>query len=564
MTERSLTVFPARKIITVERALPEATAVAVSDGRIVTVGTLDDLEPWLARIDHSIDRSFEDKVLVPGLIDPHMHPLLPAVLTQMPFVAPDPWSLPTGSFPGATTPRDFLAQVKRLFARHDPNPSDAGGSGRPFFVFGYQPHFHGELSRGVLDDEISATLPVVLWHRSFHAITANSPALDWLGVTEIGQVDEAIRHQVDIGAGHFFEGGLSAVFGRIGGYFFEPSRLSRGFANLIEMVHAGGITTIADMGTGLFMDTATEAARIHQALGEDSVPFRTMLTPICTAFAGSTPEDALAICDSLHETNTEKVFFDRHFKLMADGAFFSQTFQLSEPGYIDGHEGEWVQPTETTDLFADVFWRAGYQIHIHCNGDRGARYSIDLLKRLLNAHPRVDHRFTMEHWGYSTEDQNRQLATLGAVVSGQPNYIYVLGDKYAAFGLGTDRAHQMCRFGSLVALGVPLALHSDCAMAPLEPLRLAWIAANRRTIAGTELAPAERLNLDQALRAVTIGAAWILGLEDEVGSIRAGKKADFTVLEKDPYEVGVEGLADIPVWGTVFEGRPAPSIREPD
>ncbi len=116
MTERSLTVFPARKIITVERALPEATAVAVSDGRIVTVGTLDDLEPWLARIDHSIDRSFEDKVLVPGLIDPHMHPLLPAVLTQMPFVAPDPWSLPTGSFPGATTPRDFLAQVKRLFA----------------------------------------------------------------------------------------------------------------------------------------------------------------------------------------------------------------------------------------------------------------------------------------------------------------------------------------------------------------------------------------------------------------------------------------------------------------
>ena len=66
------------------------------------------------------------------------------------------------------------------------------------------------------------------------------------------------------------------------------------------------------------------------------------------------------------------------------------------------------------------------------------------------------------------------------------------------------------------------------------------------------------MSLDAALRAITIDAAWIMGWEDEIGSIRAGKRADFTVLEADPYETGAEGLRDIAIWGTVFEGRPAP------
>lgn len=74
-------------------------------------------------------------------------------------------------------------------------------------------------------------------------------------------------------------------------------------------------------------------------------------------------------------------------------------------------------------------------------------------------------------------------------------------------------------------------------------------------------APEEMLSLDEALRAITIDAAWCLRWENEIGSIRTGKKADFAVLEQDPYEVGVEGLPDIEIWGTVFEGVPAPINR---
>jgi predicted amidohydrolase YtcJ len=145
------------------------------------------------------------------------------------------------------------------------------------------------------------------------------------------------------------------------------------------------------------------------------------------------------------------------------------------------------------------------------------------------------------------------------VVSANPYYHYILSDIYSEQWLGRDRGEQMVRLGSLERNGVPFALHSDAPMAPLSPLTLAWTATNRVTINGRLNAAEERISLDAAMRAITIDAAWIMGWEDEIGSIRAGKKADFTVLESNPYRVGVKGLKDIEIWGTVFEGQAYPA-----
>jgi len=101
-----------------------------------------------------------------------------------------------------------------------------------------------------------------------------------------------------------------------------------------------------------------------------------------------------------------------------------------------------------------------------------------------------------------------------------------------------------------------VSFHSDFMMAPPEPLLLAWCAANRFTRSGAVASPTERLSLEQALRGITIDAAWALGLEAEIGSIACGKRADFAVLEDDPFELGVERLKDVRVAGTVFEGTP--------
>ena len=170
-----LTVYTAKKIITMEPALPSATAVAVADGRIVSVGSLESLQPWISASNTTIDRSLEDKVLMPGFIDPHVHPSLPAVLTQFPFLAPDDWSLPSGEFPGAKTPEAYEASLKKLVAAHN-NPQ------LPFIAWGYHPLWHGDVYREQLNAWFPDT-PVMLWHRSFHELIANDAALQLLGIT---------------------------------------------------------------------------------------------------------------------------------------------------------------------------------------------------------------------------------------------------------------------------------------------------------------------------------------------------------------------------------------------
>jgi hypothetical protein len=92
-------------------------------------------------------------------------------------------------------------------------------------------------------------------------------------------------------------------------------------------------------------------------------------------------------------------------------------------------------------------------------------------------------------------------------------------------------------------------------MAPAEPLRLAWVAVNRIGSDGRVWGEDQRLSLDLALRAITIEGAYSLGLEGEIGSIEVGKRADFTILERDPYAVEPAELSDIPIWGTVLGGR---------
>lgn len=553
MVTSQMTVFTAKKIITMEPDLPTATAVGVIDGRIAGVGTLEQLQPWLDAHPHVIDHRFADKILLPGLIDPHLHPFLPAILTQMPFAAPDEWRLPSGDFPGVVGEDNFVDAVTSFLSAHDPQSG-------PFFVWGFHQMFHGDVYRSVIDNRISSDQPVFLWHRSFHELILNSAAMAWAGISSMDDVPELARPGVDLERGRFSESGLAAVFPSIQPVFLAPERMQVGMLNFAAMVHRGGVTTTADMSTGILASMLTEAGAIRQAFEREGVPFRVQLTPSVASYASEnrTPEDALAEVLAEIDKGGHRVRMRKHFKLLIDGAFYSQLFRCGEPGYIDGHEGAWILPTELTARFAHTFWDAGFQLHAHCNGDGGAQFTLDLLNELLDDKPRFDHRFTMEHWGYASEDQNRRLAALNAVVSGQPWYTHVLGDKYSEVGLGADRAHQMSRFGSLVEKGVPVTLHSDCTMAPLEPLRLAWSAATRQTVAGNVLTPDECLTLDQALRAITIDAAWCLRWEDEIGSIRTGKQADFTVLEQDPYEVGVDGLPGIPIWGTVFEGAPAP------
>ena len=538
-------VYTAKLIRTMEPALPEATAVAVEDGKVLAVGSLDSLSPLIASRGARIDRQFEDKVMTPGFIDPHVHPTLPAVLTQFPFLAPDDWYLPTGDFPGATTPEGYRSALQNLVAQHD----DASV---PFVAFGYHPLWHGEVWRDDLNNWFGDT-PVMIWHRSFHELIGNDAAWELLAVTK--EDAEAIPHGASWERGHFYELGLRAVFPRMG-FLFEPARYMKGMQNFLSMMHESGVTTAADMGTGIFGNPVGEIQAIKAAVASDPVGVRVLLTPIITDFITrqKSAEQALAEVRDWQTMNDDQVTVGNHFKLMIDGAIFSGLSQMGSPGYLDGHTGVWMVDVPTLETFAKTFWDAGFQIHAHSNGDAATARFIDLLDYLLRESPRADHRMTLEHFAYSTEDQNRKLAALGAAVSANPYYHYILSEMYSGDWLGPDRGPQMVRLGSLESKGVPVGLHSDSPMAPLSPLTLMWTAVARENISGEKTGQGEVMSRYGALKAITIDAAWILGLEDSIGSIRAGKAADFTVLAADPLTVPLEQLRSIEVIGTVYAG----------
>ena len=550
-------VFEARKIITMDQSMPEARYIAVEDGRILGVGnSLAQLDAWLVNQNYRIDSQFSEKVLLPGLIDPHLHPLMAAVLLPTAFITPEDWTLPSGEFPGVTTPEDYRQRLRELISNNQ--------SSDPFITWGYHQLWHGDLDRQLLD-EIEPNRAVIVWHRSFHEIIMNTAAMRFLELDSESLFADIISapgidpSHADYLAGHLSETALGVGLARLQPVILAPDKLNAGMTIIQKMLRQNGVTTIADMATGLFASFNIEAALIKQTFDHQDSAVRVMLVPNVKPMVEQMGS-ADAVMEFLNQMQSSqisnKVFLNNRVKLLADGAFFSQYMRMNPPGYTDGHEGKWLTEPAELESLARAFWNNGYHIHTHVNGDEGLDAVLNTLEKLLLEKPRPDHRFTLEHFGYSTIAQAQRLHTLGAQVSAQPNYVYVLSDNYAQNGLGYDRASQMVRLGTLERQGTVVALHSDLTMAPADPLFLAWIAANRLTMEGTIMGPSERLSLDKALRAITIEAAHVIGLEDEIGSISAGKKADFAVLEQDPYEVDVTSLKDIPIWGVVFEGIP--------
>jgi predicted amidohydrolase YtcJ len=259
---------------------------------------------------------------------------------------------------------------------------------------------------------------------------------------------------------------------------------------------------------------------------------------------------------ALMARTSPKIWFSKAVKLFADGAMFSQLMRINPPGYIDGHQGEWLMPPEELKKAVSTFWNAGWQIHVHVNGDAGMDAVLSALQSAQDEKPRFDHRFYMHHVGFHSSAQTDRIAALGAHASVNPYFLHALGDDYSRIGLGPERASQITRCGSLVRAGVKVSFHSDFMMAPPEPLLLAWCAATRKSFSGKIMAPEERLSVLEALRGVTIDAAWALRLEHEIGSIVAGKRADFCILEADPFEMGADSLKDLRIVGTIFEGQP--------
>lgn len=544
------TLYPARTVITMDAANPRATGVLVEGGRVIAVG-----DHTAMRDDECVvDDSFADAVVCAGFIDQHLHPVLGATTLMTEVIATEDWRLPGRTCPAAHSQDDYrtrLAVAERATA-----------AGQWLFSWGYHRLWHGHLDRVVLDG-ISSTRPIAVWQRSCHEWFLNTPAITALGVTASQMSGHgAISDMVDVAAGHWWESGMNLLLPSLAPHFMAPDRVAAGLRQMTTYLHSNGVTAFNEPG---IMWDLEPWGLYQEVLGAPETPLlSTFLVDARTqADSGMDPAEAVADAEAqVARGGTGKVrLLPKQVKLFADGAIISQLMQMREP-YLDEngqpdlcHHGEWMMQPDTFRAFFTVYWNAGWQPHVHVNGDAALDLVLDTLDECMATRPRRDHRTVIVHFANSTEEQVDRIARLGAIVSANSYYPVGFADQYAAHGLGPQRADTMVRSKSVLSRGIPLSLHSDLPMGPADPLMLAWCAVNRITSSGRVAGPEQRIGVHEALRAVTIEAAFSWRMDDELGSIATGKLANFTVLADDPYAVDPERLNEIAILGTVYDGR---------
>lgn len=537
--------FEARRVVTMDPSRPDATHVAVRDGRVLMVGMAEEFDG----LDAVPDRRFADKVILPGFVEGHAH-VMEGTLWRQTYVGAGDRRSPDGRHvPGL---HDVDAVVARL-AEADRAIADPE---ELLYGWGFDPlHLGGaRLTRHDLD-RVSTTRPVMVHHASLHITNVNSLLLEMAGFDAATAIDGVPKLPDGTPSGELQ--GIAARLRLFQGLGYNPMSGTLDAADVGRFGAAAqlqGITTIAD----LHNDLTDATVAVYRAACVEGLPVR--IVP-ALASGSCPPEEGVAKIGRLAAANTERLRFGI-VKIVVDGSIQGFTARLLPPGYHNGApNGLWYVAPEDLDRIVGVYHAAGIQLHIHTNGNEATEAALDAVEKAQIAHPRPDHRHTLQHCQMATWAQLRRVKTLGLCLNLFSNHLYYWGDAHHDLTMGPERAARMNAAGSAARLGIPLAIHSDAPVTPLGPLFTAWCAVNRTSSTGLALGPSERLSVAEALHAVTLGAAYTLRMDHCVGSIEAGKFADFAVLDADPFETPPEALKDIPVHATVLGGRVFPAVH---
>lgn len=520
---------------------PIASHVAVRGGIVLGAGSLEELQGWG---DYELDERFADKILMPGLIEGHCH-LMEGALWSHTYVGFFDRMSPEGAMHAGCRNLDaVLAKLAAAEARlEDPAAPLPGWALDPIYFRNQR------ISRDQLD-AISSDRPIGIMHASGHIMNVNSKALELAGLLRMG-----INHEgVPLGRDGLPTGELkgpdvmSPVSVHVG---FDRDMLAcdePGMWRFGRLCARAGVTTATDLAARLPDETVEMMLRVT---GDRKYPARVVALRF---HHGISPEDLIRHVEALALKSTDKLRLGR-IKIVVDGSIQGFSARMRPPGYFNGAaNGLWYIAPEHLSYVLETALERGIQVHCHTNGDEATQLVIDTMRRALRKTPACGHRFTLQHCQLADTAQFRQIKELGLCVNLFANHHYYWGDQHYELTVGPERAERMNAAGTAARLGVPFAIHSDAPITPLGPLFTAWCAMNRRTASGRVLGDAEKITLDQALHAITLGAAHTLRLDGELGSVEAGKRADFAVLEDDPQEMGTSGLKDTRVWGTVLGG----------
>ena len=537
---RSTTIFSAKKILTMNSYQPVATHVAVRDSRILGVGSLDELGYWG---DYTLNEIFADKILVPGFVEAHCHAMNGSVWENT-YVGFFDRTDPNGRlWPGIKTLDGVVERLIEIEHTLD-DPEET------LVAWGFDPIYFTDGVRMNLEhlDQVSRDRRILVQHSNGHLLNASRKVLELAGIDSTTDVEGVMKDA---------DGDPTGELGEMAAQFmaYKVTDVRR-----FDGINSNDLWTFAKTATNVGVTTATDLhARVQDQNIQSYVevtknadyPLR--LVPAAGALTMSI-QDGPSHVAQLKQHNNDKLYLGL-CKIMTDGSIQGFTGRLKWPGYINGKpNGIWNLPPQTLTEMVEAYHAAGLQMHMHTNGDEASELMINAIEAALHKNPRPDHRHTLTHCQMADESQFRRMAQLGICSNLFTNHIYYWGDQHYSLTMGPDRATRMDACGTAKRLGVPYTIHSDAPVTPLDPLFTAWCAVNRQTASGRILGPNECIEVDDALRAITLGAAYTLHLDHLIGSIEIGKFADFAVLEQDPTELPPENLKDVPIWGTVVDG----------
>jgi predicted amidohydrolase YtcJ len=507
-------------------ALP-AQAVAVRDGKILTVGTTEALRRLRGPVTRVVELA--GRMVVPGFVDSHTH-----------FI-PGGFQLSSVDLRDAADPEEFSRRIGE-FARSIPAGTWITGGDWDHEMWG------GELPRREWIDALTPEHPVLVSRLDGHMALANSLALELGGVTGSTEVPEGGEMVLDPVSGEPTGIFKDEAMGLVSRAIPDPSEdeLDAALDAAIDYALSQGVTQTHHMGTSW-----AEFETFRRAESDGRLKMRVYsVVPIATW---------ARLRDYIAENGRgdDRLWWGG-VKGFVDGSLGSTTAWFYDP-YTDDPATSGLLTTDTASLrrWALAADEAGLQVIIHAIGDRANDWLLDVYEEAERENGPRDRRFRVEHAQHLSPSALPRFAALGVIPSMQP-YHAIDDGRWAEKRIGPERIKTTYAFRSLLDAGASLAFGSDWTVAPMDVRRGLYAAVTRRTLDGANPAgwvPEERIELEEALRAYTLGSAGAGFMEGKVGTLEEGKYADMAILSQDLFAVDPVDLPAVQVDLTIVEGE---------
>ena len=537
------TIFYGGPIVTVNAKNEEVQALAVQNGKIVAVGTKDAVtQEWQSSGTKLVD--LQGQTLMPGFVEPHVHIMVTAVFEGL--------GLNLSNF---TLPYDTKETLISKMKAHLKNIPQGGW----LFGFGVDPSrttpFMAELTADDLD-QVSKEVPIFIVNQSGHIGYVNHKAIDLAGITD--------KTPNPKGGGIY----VKDAKGKLTGKLVEPpsylpfmakmpnpteAELFGAIQGTMKKMAATGVTTASDMSVGGNFGVDKEVAIYKAIFAKNASPIRVR----GYLFSETLPAGYNAIKPNEGDDKLRFV----GIKYITDGSTQGLTAALNKP-YTYPKDSKWTGALnyKDADIYASMksFFDQGWQISSHSNGDKAIDQALNSYAKLLAGNPKPqERRLRIEHFTVNRLDHVTKSVKLGVIPSFTIGHVNYWGAAFNDHIIGSERAERIDPAGDFKRAGGKFTLHSDSPVSNVGPLNYVSEEVTRLWQLPPQkvLGPTQAVSVDDAIRAITIDAAYQIFADNIVGSLEVGKQADLVVLEKNPRKTPPAEIRNIKVNGTWVDGK---------